>query len=198
MSVTLTFQSSLSVPPTASGRKRWTRDDVAFLSNAGLLNGRYELIDGELIDKMGQNRPHALAVSLVLSYLYLRFGPRRVQTQATMEVREDDRLTNRPEPDAVVLRTEIDRNPEGTDVLLAVEISDTTAADDLGFKVGLYARAGVAEYWVLDLNRRLLIAFRQPDATTGEWRERYERREGDTIAPLSMADHPIALADLLA
>ena len=97
---------------------------------------------------------------------------------------------------AVVLRVAIDHNPVGADVLLAVEVSDTTLADDVGFKVGLYARAGVAEYWVLDINRRLLIVFRQPSAETGEWRERFERRDTDSIAPLCCSDGVIAISGL--
>jgi hypothetical protein len=56
----------------------------------------------------------------------------RVQSQATMEVRSEDQPTNRPEPNLVVLRTEIEDIPVGGDVLLAVEVSDMTHADDFG------------------------------------------------------------------
>jgi Uma2 family endonuclease len=165
------------------------------LERAGLLHGRYELINGEIIVKMGQNRPHALAVSLLLAWLFSLFGAHRVQTQATMEVREDDRVTNRPEPDVLVLREPVDRVPTGGDALLAVEVSDTTQGDDLGFKVGLYARAGVEEYWVLDLSRRVLIAFRE--SRDGEYVRRDEFTENDTIAPLCAPDNPTRVADLI-
>ena len=112
-----------------------------------------------------------------------------------MEVRGEDRVTNRPEPDVVALREDTDDNPEGTDVLLAVEISDSTQSDDLGFKAGLYARAGVAEYWVLDVATRKLHVFRQPE--NGEWKDTPELDATDTISPLSTPDSPVSIASLL-
>ena len=184
-----------SIPPPA--RKRWTRDECAFLENAGLLKERYELLDGEVVLKMGQNRRHATAVMLVIAYLIAIFGSRRVQTQVTMEVRADDRVTNRPEPDLVVLREDLDRVPAGSDALLAVEVSDTTQADDFGHKVALYARAGVAEYWALDLPTRRLTVFRRPDADTRLWAEKAEYTEAVEVAPLSAPDRLIRIADLL-
>ncbi len=183
------------LPGTANGRKRWSRAEFEFLENACLLKGRYELLDGEIITKMGQNRRHARVLSLLLAYLAAAFGAERVQSQATMEVREDDRILNRPEPDAAVLREDIDRNASGEDVLLAVEVSDTTQADDYGHKVALYARAGVAEYWVLDLNRRLLTAFRRPQE--GRWLVRDDYAEGDTVSPLSAPQSVILVSELL-
>lgn len=83
------------LPPTPSGRRRWTREEFEFIDRAGLLNGRYELLDGEIIKKRGQNRPHALTLSLIIAWVYQQFDPRRIQTQATMEVREEDRVTIR-------------------------------------------------------------------------------------------------------
>ena len=183
------------IPPTSAGRKRWTRDEVVFLETAGFLKGRYELLDGEVIPKMGQNWAHADCVSRIFAYLQGFAGPGRVRTQATMEVRGGDQILNRPEPDAVVLRQPMSRNHTGDDVLLAVEVSDTTHRDDFGPKVGLYARAGVEEYWVLDLTRRVLVAFRR--AEDGEWRERAEFAEGDSAAPLCAPGSLIRVADLL-
>lgn len=184
-----------TLPPTKSRRKRWTRDDCLFLERSGLLEGRYELIDGEIIDKMGQNRPHSLAISLVSAWLYLVFGPRRVTTQATIEVRQDERVTNRPEPDAAVLREEISVVPSGEDILLVVEVADTSQDDDFGFKVGLYARAGIPEYWVLDLSRQQLTTFR--DLQNGEYQQHPHWRAEDTVAPLCAPNNPVLVGDLL-
>jgi Uma2 family endonuclease len=189
------MKTLMELCPTPEGRKRWRRDECDYLENARLLIDRYELIDGEIISKKGQNRPHALAVSLLLAYLFSLFGARRVQTQATMEVRQADQMTNRPEPDAVVLREPTNAVPTGEDVLLAVEVSDSTQYDDYGHKVRLYARAGVAEYWVLDLNRRVLVAFRDP--CDDEWLSRTEYTETDSIAPMSAPDAAILIAELL-
>ncbi len=189
------METMLELPPTVTGRKRWSRADCRFLENACVLKGRYELLDGEIILKLGQNRPHALTVSLLLAYLFSLFGPRRVQTQATMEVKEEDRVTNRPEPDIAVLREEVAYVPTGYDVLLAVEISDTTQADDFGRKVSLYARAGVAEYWVIDLSRRVIIAYQQPQGDG--WLSRTEYGETDTIASAAAPGAAVAVAELL-
>ena len=195
MSASSLLPPSPTLPPTPQGRKRWTRDDCQFLENAGLLDDRYELIDGEIISKMGQNAPHSTAVMFVIAYLLLVFGRERVRTQTTMEVRDEDKITNRPEPDVLVLREAIKRKPTGADVLLAVEISDSTQSDDYGWKTTLYARAGVAEYWVLDLPRRLLVVFRRPSGDN--WDERLEFTPADTVSCLAAPNHPVLVSDLL-
>lgn len=187
---------TLPMPATSSRRKRWTRDECQFLENAGLLKGRYELLDGEIIINMGQNSPHGMAVMNVIVFLLSLFNKGRVRCQATMEVRQDDRVLNRPEPDIALLREIIYTGaPAGEDVLLAVEVSDTTQTEDYGHKVALYARAGVAEYWVLDLARRVLVVFRSPQR--GEWLVRDEYAEEARIAPLTAPHTPIAVSELL-
>ncbi|GAB4451307.1 MAG: Uma2 family endonuclease [Armatimonadaceae bacterium] len=185
------------LPPTASGRKRWTREDCRQLERIGYLHSRYELINGEIVLKMGQNAPHANAVSLVLVWLFSLFGARRVHGQSTMEVRQDDRVTNRPEPDAMVFREPTNETPRGEDVLLVVEVADTSLADDLGYKVGLYARAGIAEYWVLDIQSRRLTVFRNPDTEAGTWADQQQFGERDTVSCAAAPDSRTTVADLL-
>lgn len=187
---------TIELPATANGRKRWSRDECKFLENAGLLKSRYELLDGEIIIDMGQNSPHAIAVMRVIAFLLSLFGVERVRTQATMEVREDDRVLNRLEPDVAALREVVTQGaPGGDTVLLAVEVSDTTQADDFGRKVSLYARAGVGEYWVLDLERRVLVAFRRPNGD--DWQVRDEFAETERVTPLSAPDNLVLVSDLL-
>ena len=190
------METMMELPATATGRKRWSRNDVRFLENAGLLKGRYELLDGEIITKMGQNPSHAMTVMRLIAYLLRFFHTDSVRTQATMEVRAEDRVTNRPEPDVAVLREATNSIPVGQDILLAVEVSDSTQTDDLGHKVSLYARAGVAEYWVLDLQRRVLIAFRVPRGDG--WLTRTEFTESETLSPLAAPDAAVDVAELLA
>jgi Uma2 family endonuclease len=189
------MKTMLELCPTPDGRKRWRRDECDYLENARLLTERYELLDGEIISKMGQNSPHAITVMRVIAYLLRLFATDNVRTQATMEVHADDRITNRPEPDVIALREAVTRIPDGQDVLLAVEVSDTTQYDDFGHKVRLYARAGVAEYWVLDLTRRLLVVFRDPRGD--DWLTRIEYTETDTIAPLAASRAVVAVSELL-
>jgi Uma2 family endonuclease len=196
MSVTL---PPPELPATPSRRKRWSRDDCAFLENAGLLKIRYELLDGEIVVKMGQNPPHAISVMRVIAYCLPLFGPLCVRTQATLEVAPGDLPTNRPEPDIVILREEASaitsRPPRGDDARLVVEVCDTTQGDDFGFKVGLYARAGVAEYWVLDLARRQLTIFSNSDGTG--WQGRQEYAETATVAPAAAPTAPVVVGNLL-
>lgn len=183
---------------TPANRKRWTREDCDFLERVGLLTGRYELLDGEIIVKMGQNQPHAMSVSRLVFYLLGIFGPAHVQTQTTIEVLEADRVTNRPEPDAVVLDRpdfEYSHTPRGDELRLAVEVSDSTLGDDLRTKARLYARAGVPEYWVLDVASRRLVVHRDPHEN--EYRSVVPFSESESVAPLAAPDHPLTVADLL-
>src|SRR5438094_9313716 len=83
-------------------RIRWTRRQCDSIRNAGFLIGRYELIDGEIISKMGQNPPHRMTVVLLHAWLTAVFGALSVQTQATIDVGDADPDHNEPEPDAAV------------------------------------------------------------------------------------------------
>jgi Uma2 family endonuclease len=148
-------------------RKRFTRDEVERLRESGFFEGhRYELLDGDLIDKMGQNPPHAYAIRLALVWLASIFKASRILVQLPIEASVADRKRSLPEPDLAVLAQagpELSkRHPHGDELLLAIEVADSTAAFDLSRKAVLYAAAGVPEYWVLDLSRRILVVHRQP------------------------------------
>lgn len=181
--------------PAPSGRLLLTREACAFLENSGLLEERYELIEGEIISKV-QNYPHSESLSLVFAYvLSLAESPRFVRSQATLEIRESDRKVNRPEPDVLWLREPVRRVAHGTDVLLLIEVSDTTQDTDINRKPALYARAGVFEYWVLDLERGQLTVFRQ---NNGEgWESIQELGEEAWVAPLYAPEKSIRVGDLL-
>ena len=182
--------------PAPSGRLLLTRDACTFLENSGLLEERYELIEGEIISKV-QNYPHSDSVMLCIAYvLSLADGnTRHVRSQATLEIRESDQKVNRPEPDVFLLREPVRRVAQGQDVLLLIEVTDTTHETDLNRKPALYARAGVTEYWVLDLERGQLTAFRQ---NNGEgWDSKQEFGEESQIAPLCAPGKNIRIGDLL-
>ncbi len=137
------------------------------MTGVGLFAGqRYELIDGDLIDKMGQNPPHAGAIQLLLDLLFETFGPRRVRVQAPLEVAVSDRKYNFPEPDLSILADSKfafgKRHPRGDETLLVVEVSDSTLKGDSILKRDLYARAGVPQYWVLNIKGRKLVVHRKP------------------------------------
>jgi len=126
------FLSTPAQPP----RKRWTRLECAALESAGVLDQeRLELVDGELISKMGKKRPHINSLTLMLAWLQGVFGLRFVNPEAPIDVLPDDNPTNEPEPDIIVLKHELSNfrstNPKPGDLQLVVEIADTTLAFDL-------------------------------------------------------------------
>src|SRR5580658_7640046 len=128
------------VPP----RKRWTREQCAPLEASGLFEReRVELVDGELISKMGKNRPHVNTLMLMLEWLQDVFGRRFVNTEAPIDVSPEDNPTNEPEPDLIVLKRESTTfrsgNPQPRDLSLVVEIADSTLTFDLTTKAALYA-----------------------------------------------------------
>lgn len=188
----------LDVPVALTNRKRWTRTECDFMERAGYLTERYELLDGEIILKVGQNQPHAMSVIRVVAWLLSVFGVARVQTQADIEVALEDQEANYPQPDAVVLTRpdyELAKKPQGTDLLLAVEVSDTTLRDDLRTKAALYARAGVPEYWVLDVPSRRLIVHLRP--VNGEYAETIACTEDESIASQAAPDQAVHVSELL-
>ncbi|MES2462947.1 MAG: Uma2 family endonuclease [Armatimonadota bacterium] len=198
------MQSISEMPDLASleqfaGRKRWTRDDCDFLERLGLLPNRYELIDGEILEKVGQNRPHAIAVTLIIKWLISLFGGDFVQCQIPVEVADPDRPNYQPEPDASVTAqpaSAYPSEPPGPDDLrLVVEVSDTTLRDDLTIKANLYARAGVPDYWVLDVTGRQLFVHRNPTDGIYGLVERYS--DSESVATEASPENATTVANLL-
>jgi len=178
---------------------RWTRHQCDELVRCEILEGRYELIDGEIISKMGQKPPHSMSIMRLNKWLVGLFGGDYVRIQLTMNVRTEDGLFNEPEPDAVALSLPgdafMERHPGPGEVLLIVEVSDTSLKFDLRTKGPLYARAGFQEYWVLDIVSRRLIAHRNPQG--GLYKDILEYTESEIAAPLARPDAGVRVADLL-
>lgn len=178
----LPFEASAEALP----RKRFTREDVERLVEAGVFEGqRYELIDGDLIDKMGQKPAHSATIRRLNAILLRFLDAARIQIQMPVEASNQDRERSLPEPDLSVL---VESNPEhdtryprGNEILLAIEVSDTTARFDLGRKAVLYANAGVREYWVVDLNRRAVVAHRQPEGSTYRLIQQFLERDSISL-----------------
>jgi Uma2 family endonuclease len=156
------------IADAAPARKRFTTSEVESLLDTDFFAGqRCELIDGDLIDKMGQSFAHAFTIQRAMAALAKLLPAETILVQMPVQAAGEDGDFSVPEPDLAVLREfsleHAHRHPRGNEVLLAIEVSDTTAAFDLSRKAALYAHAGVPEYWVLDLNRRMLVVHRQPD-----------------------------------
>lgn len=150
----------------SSQRKRFTVDDVYRMMDAGIIEGRLiELIDGDLIEKMAHNPPHAFCVGAVQKMLIGSVGFDRVRAQLPIRMEGVGQDFNEPQPDlAVVAQPALldfaKRHPKSSEVSLVVEISDSTLRGDLNAKRDLYAKFSVPEYWVLDLAGRKLVVHR--------------------------------------
>jgi Uma2 family endonuclease len=94
------------------------------------------------------------------------FGETFINAGAPIDVAPEDNPMNEPEPDLIVLKRSFwefkSSNPLPQDLHLVVEISDTTLSFDLTKKAALYARAGIVEYWALDVAARRLVVHREP------------------------------------
>ena len=163
MLVAVESLTTADMPP----HKLWTRAECELLERAGVLElERFELIAGELILKMGKNHPHMLSLLLLMSWLQGVFGNLFVVPEASIDLHPEDNPTSEPEPDVIVLNRsmrELSARPRPADLRLVAEVADTTLSFDLAVKARLYARAGIAEYWVLDLRGRRLISHRRPE-----------------------------------
>jgi Uma2 family endonuclease len=186
-----------------SGLHRWSRHEYAQMIDHGLLDedDPVELLDGLLLVKEPQHSPHRTAVLLVAKALERAFGEGWfVQTQSPIIL--DDR--SEPEPDACVVRGS-PRDYTGahpTRPALVVEVAQSRLRLARGRKASAYARAGIADYWILNLERRVLEVHREaaaPDPTRP--RRSYSAIEtlgiDSTVTPLAAPAATIRVADLL-
>lgn len=177
-------------------RKLWTRAEYRQLAADGYLqDGRYELVLGEIVKKMGQGRWHIIIGMRIIKILEDVFGFDRLQSQATLPLGEN----GEPEPDLAVLTRSIeeftDQEPSEKDTVLVVEVSNTTLAYDLSRKVRQYGSVGVPEYWVIDIPNRLLHVFREP--TAGGYASETILTAADEVRPLAAPDAIVRVAELL-
>lgn len=183
---------------TFPNRKRWTVQECYRLMESGDLTGRWELIDGEILSKMGQKPPHSATLNLIMQWLMTQLGIGLVRIQQPITLPGAAGETNEPEPDIAVTiqpaTTYMDRHPTPADLLLVVEVSDTTLHFDLTTKALLYARAGVSEYWAADIAGRQIRCHRGP-ASTG-YAEIVVYREEERISLLSRPDVAVRCGDL--
>ena len=185
------------VAPPDPPRKRWTRAECATLEASGLLDQEsLELVEGELISKMGKKRPHVSSFKRLHEWLVHVFGWRFVDAEAPIDVAPEDNPTSEPEPDLIVLRQDdshFTSNPQPQDLRLDVEIAHTSHSFDLKVKAALYARAGVPEYWVLDVAGRRLLVHRNPQS--GTYMDVAAYSEHESVSPLAAPQAQFRVAD---
>lgn len=147
-------------------RARFTTDQVLAMVDAGVFAEdprRIELIDGELIEMPPIGVPHSQVVNRLTRMLVFAYGERAtVSVQNGVAMRPD----SLPQPDLAVLAIETEARghpyPVGRDAWLLVEVADTSLRWDCERKMPLYARSGVAQSWVVDLNAEQVLVFTRP------------------------------------
>lgn len=165
------------------------------MSEAGVLSdGRYELLDGEIV-KIMPNEPHTFVNMRLIRALVGCFGWDYVRMPGSLSAGPN----NEPEPDAAVTRQSAESYlrtgiPPGSEFRLVVEVSDSTLWRDKGQKARLYAGAGVPEYWVVNLTGRTVIVHRRP---LGEdYQSIVTYNENESLSPEAAPDYAIALSEI--
>jgi Uma2 family endonuclease len=183
--------------------RRWSRAEYDNLIEKHVFRSeeRLELLGGELVVREPHGDPHTLAVELVNEALGAAFGPDwRIRVQLPVALDEE----SEPEPDLSVApgRARDRREPKPSRLALVVEIADSSLALDRAHKGSLYARARVADYWIVNLVDRVLEVYRDPGPDAAApfgcvYRVVRRLSAEESIVPLAAPTARIAIADLL-
>ena len=158
---------------------------------------RVELIDGEMRDMSPTGPPHGGTTdTLNVVFTPKLAGKAIVRVQGAVVLDDGTELY----PDLAVLKLRDDRyrkrNPTGEDVLLVIEVADSSLALDQGVKLAKYARAGICRYWVVDLRHRTLHDYRDPDRSSSRYRQLHSLTSGERAIDLAGVEVGLSLADL--
>ena len=176
---------------------KYTADEYQEMGKAGILteDERVELIDGEIVLMPPMLDPHAFAISRLIVLFGGLFTEKRATPWVQCPIRAS--YNGRPEPDLALLRPDLrlDRLPSPQDVLLVVEVSDSTLRSDRNVKAPLYALDGIPEMWLVDLQEDVIEVYRSPE--DGLYLDVTLLRRGDSISPLAFPDVLLEVADIL-
>jgi Uma2 family endonuclease len=181
----------------------WTREEYLKMAEGGVFapGERVELIEGEIIAMTPQKGPHATGITLVSEELRRAFGMGYV---IRVQLPLDLGPLSEPEPDLAVVRGSARdyRDAHPTAAVLVVEVSDATLDLDRQRKAGMYAKAGIPEYWILNLPDQVLEVYRDPAPMPDQflgygYRSHQSLEVGVSVAPLASPTTRIAVADLL-
>ena len=190
--------ATATVPPPRRTPHRFTVEEYYRMAEVGILRpaARVELLDGEVVDLSPITPPHAATVERARDLLAGRTAG-RAQVRSQNPVRLG--AHSEPQPDLAVVRPRADYDaaghPEPAAVLLLVEVADSTLGEDRRRKLPLYARAGVAEVWLLDLQARRLEVYREPGPAGYAQTPAYQPQQ--RVAPEALPDVVLHVAELL-
>lgn len=187
-------------PDARPNRRLWTREEYHRLGELGIIGPQehVELLNGEIVNKMSpRGTPHTLATLRTERSLAKAFpAGAHIRSQMPVVMNNGSEL----EPDVLVVRGDIDdypdRQPEPEDILLLVEVSDSSLGFDCGEKALAYAASGIGDYWIVNIASRQLEVYRKPNAHAG-YQSLLICSEDEVIAPASAPQTEVAIKDLL-
>lgn len=159
------------------------------------LNRKIELIYGEIREMSPAGPVHDDLIAFLTDWSVHAIDRERIRVNVQLGLDLSD-LQSRPEPDLLWVRAARyrDRHPSAADVKLAIEVSDSSLQADLIEKAGLYAEAGIVEYWIVDAIGQCVHVFRNPQA--GEYAQRSIAKIGELLSPLEPCNNPLDIQDL--
>jgi Uma2 family endonuclease len=178
-------------------RRRLTVEEFRRMTEAGILHedDRVELLDGELYQMAAMNEPHVSCI-IRLNRVFVR----EVDDKALVSPQNAIRLSNysEPQPDIVLVRYRDDfylsALPGPDDILLIVEVADTSLAYDRDRKIPRYAAAGIPEAWLVDLRRKRVTVYRDP--APGGYRQVIPHTRRAVLTPLAFPDMALRHEDI--
>ena len=184
--------------PLKIERRLFTIEEYDRFIEAGVLteDDPVELINGEVVKMSPISGPHAGCVARLSMMFSLQLGQQVViWTQNPIHIDQ----YSEPEPDVVVLRYRQDfytkSLPRPIDVLLLIEVADTSLSYDRRVKVPLYAKVGILEIWVMDVENRLIYVYRNP--VNGKYQETLVMKPGDTITPVTFSEILVKVDEII-
>lgn len=169
--------------------RKFTYRDLLAMEQAGILgeDEHIELLGGQIY-KMTIKPAHAMVVSILVQRLSVAFdGRAQIIPQNPLRLSDDLHDTELPQPDVMLVKNQwyLD-HPRPRDVLLLVEVSDTTLIKDTTIKLPLYAQQGIPEVWIINLVRRRLEIYTAPQGS--EYQSRVFHELTARLAPEAFPD----------
>lgn len=192
---TLAPERAVETPPA---RRLFTVSEYYAMANAGVLadGERVELIDGEIMAMSPIGDEHSASVG-VAAHLLVPATSGRANVRIQDHLRLDER--NQPEPDIALVKWRGDfyrrRAPGAGDVLLLIEVSDSSLSYDRNVKLPLYARFLIPEVWLANIRARVVEAHSEPMG--GKYATARVYRPGETISPAALPDIALPVSELV-
>jgi hypothetical protein len=163
---------------------------------------RVELLESNLVRQMPNNPPHSAVIRLLMRFIYPMLGSG--YDLASQQPITLNSTVSEPEPDLFIFRdigpAQFDRHPDGDEVLLVVEVSDSSLRLDRGTKLKIYAQAKIPTYWIINLIDRCVEVYTSPiKGKNPRYRQMETYVDGDMLE-LNLPDHEplrLAVAELL-